>query len=203
MSTIKFLIMKKLVFIIFVVVVFSSCSSDPREQLVSDYEQTSGDTKTDLSLKVLKIVELGSVTANDSLMILEPEFAKNRDEKIESLKEIIQSNNVTIEYYREEAKNNKYPSIRKGNLKSAQFWEDINKGFEESIEIYNSDCKETFLESIYNRINDFKNDTSRILYNKAKVTYSIKNPFLNNVKQELTKVYMFTPDNKIILGVIE
>ena len=175
--------MKSFVFILFVVALFSSCSNDPREQIISDYEQTSGDTKTDLSLNVLEIIELGSVNAIDSLKILVPNFEAKKREHINFLMERIEEDK-------------KSPAISSTNEMTIKIWED-------GIKKYESDCKGTFLEEDYNRIKRLESDTSKILYNKVKVTYSIKNPFLNNVKQELTKVYMFTPDNKIILGVIE
>jgi len=179
--------MKNFVFILVGLVLFISCSSDPREQIISDYEQTTGDTKTDLSLRVIRIINLGSVTANDSLSILEPEFIRKRDEKIESIKEsIIQDMKDKKEF----------PSI-------AYIYDTTINISNRFLKLYSTNCKGTFLEDQYNRIQEFKKDTSKIIYNKAKVTYSIKNPMMNYAKQEITKIYMFSSNNDSIIGVIQ
>lgn len=206
-------IVKNFVLIFFALALFASCSSDPREQIISDYEQTSGDTKTDLSLKVLKIENLKPFRAIDSLKILLPVFEYARDEKIADYQ-------IEINKKEKEIKENEKDVIKQEKVYGRTKWDldkrllqtnknllDANKMtlklYNKYFNAYKTDCKGTKLEVLYNRIQEYKKDTSKILYNKAKATYSIKNPMMNFAKQEITKTYMFTPDNKSILGVIE
>jgi hypothetical protein len=195
--------MKKIIIPFALSLCLLSCSSDPRKQLISDHEQIIDGTKTDLSLKIISLKDLGSVSAKDSLKILEPDFVKQRDQKIQTLNSSIQSFQELLVSDIEKSKHEEFQEIRENHLESAKFWEDQINEMKESIESYKNDCKDTFLETMYKRISDYKSDTNKILLNKVQATYSIKNPFLNNVKQELTKIYMFTPNNDSIIGVIE
>ena len=190
--------MKNYVSILFIIIIFASCTRDPRESVIAAYEQTTGDTKTDLSLKVLEIIDLGYVIAQDSLDILMPEFIEKRDKNIETLKQSIKRDEEQIQDYKNSGK--KYGLSNKSMIEMYENLIEISRNL---INIYQTDCKGSFLEWHYNRISELKKDTSRVLFNKTKVSYSIKNPLLNYAKQEITKTYMFTPDNDSILGVID
>jgi len=190
--------MKKSILLIILSALLLSCATDPREELISDYEQIIDGTKTDLDLKVIDLIELGTVTAQDSLSILLPEFIEKRDNKIKTIQESIEKDKEQIEYYKDQQK--KFGMSYKEMIEMYEQTIEISKN---SINIYQTDCKGSFLEWHYNRIQELKKDTSKILCNKVRATYSIKNPVLNFAKQELTKVYMFSPNNDSILGVIE
>ena len=46
----------------------------------------------------------------------------------------------------------------------------------------------------------YKSKPDSVLLTKYKCTYTIKNPFLNNVEQELTKLYHISNSGKIVLS---
>jgi hypothetical protein len=44
----------------------------------------------------------------------------------------------------------------------------------------------------------YKEQGNKILATKYKCTYSLKNPFLNNAKQEETRIFLISPENKVL-----
>lgn len=195
--------MKKILTILIVSLILFSCSSDARIQLIADREQIIDGTKTDLSLKVLNLKELGSVTAADSLKILEQDFIKSRDNAIESYNGLIAMHQGFLQSHLSTAKTEEFKEIRDDYLRYAKEDEAHINECKEMIKKFETDCSGTILEPMFKHIAKLKRDTTRILCNKVQATYSINNPFLNNVKQELTRIYLFTPNNDSIIGVIE
>ena len=181
------------------ILVLTSCTSDPRIQVISDKEQILNGTRIDLKLKVKEFEELLSITAQDSLDTLLPRFEKLRLEKIEMLEEAVQSYLSTITEYKEKLAAEKHESLKKLYQRYITTDEINVERTREIITIYNTDCKTTFLEKMYSVIKEYEADPSKILARKVKCTYKINNPMLNNVEQELTKFYWFSPDGKVIL----
>ena len=69
------------------------------------------------------------------------------------------------------------------------------------IDLYNGDCKGTFLEPVLSKINIFESKPDSIIAKEYDVTYTILNPMLNNVKQTLSKTYYINSDITKILKV--
>ncbi|MHB9143678.1 MAG: hypothetical protein ACYC25_17610, partial [Paludibacter sp.] len=57
--------MKKFLPLLFLLLV--ACGQSKTEKLILDYEQTIGNTKTDLSMKIQELKETGKITGLDSL----------------------------------------------------------------------------------------------------------------------------------------
>jgi hypothetical protein len=177
--------MKNILIVLLCFILFS-CSPSKVEKLISDYEQTIGNTKTDLSLKIQELKEIGKITGKDS-----SDFYKS---KIDSFKTLMypHSNIDTIssfKIYIDASKlandwkrlNEEYPDYK--YLKKAELWNDFKTEFK-SFDLKFSEYKE-------------KNDS--VLAIKYNCTYTIKNPLLNNAKQTISKTYYVSKDlNKIL-----
>lgn len=168
-----------------------SCSPSKEELLISDFEQTIGNTKTNLNLKFNKLEFIKNITWKDSLDFYIEYFEKKRDEKINELEESIQMNKnilntITIEPIK--------------IFKSKEF-EIENKKKQSQIDLYKSDCKGTFLEEVYSIINTPNLNRDSILSKVYDVVYTIKNPMLNNVEQTISKTYYLNSDLTKILDV--
>jgi len=195
--------LKNLITIFGVFLLFSSCMNMQTEKrLIADYEQNFDGTITDLSLKILKIERLRAILASDSLIIAREYLETKRASKIQEFKIYINSDMESIRDYESKLANRKnlYDFEIKSYEDNIAAKEKSIKNWEASILNYEGTCKDTFLEETYKNVQNYEANLGEILAYEYKVTYSIKNPFLNNVKQTLTKNYFFDGGlTKIIL----
>lgn len=178
-----------------------SCSPSKEELLIFDYEQTIGNTKTDLNLKFVKLEFVKDITSRDSLEFLRNYFNEKKTNKIKEFEYDITRdslNNVINKLMVETMIDKHTKEIYQGNVDRME--EDI-KRYREWIDIYNGDCKGTFLEEIYIKINKFEKNLDSILSKEYDVIYTIKNPMLNNVEQTISKKYYFNSKISKILKV--
>lgn len=154
-----------------------SCNNK-KEKLVSDFEQTLFNSKIDLNLNVLKINDYQPIYAKDSLHYFDSIF-KNK----------YKSKNITSNVDSFIKFTNDCINFRKTNP---------NFSFETSINDYYLFLKE--LNTIKKGYSLYSNDSNRILNERFEATYSITNPFLNNAKQTITRIYILSKDNNNIIG---
>ena len=183
--------MKKILILVLSAIIFSSCSKSQEEILIANHVQTLGDTKMDLGFKLINLEKVSETTAKDSLKILNEYFVSKRDEKIKQFEDEIERKSKEVEINSEaleKEKNQILKDLYKDRLETALADIDRNKN---NIELYQGDCKGTFLESILENIKKYESKGDEILLKKFKVQYSIKNPLLGNAKQEVNKYFYF------------
>ena len=189
--------MKKFALIIGLII-FTSCSTPPEKQLVSNYEQRIGNTPTDLNLKFQKFEFIKDLTGRDSAIILTKYFEEKKLNKITIMQEGIDINNSEIESYKKVFTDQSMVDLLQEPLIKQ------NERSQSIINLYNGDCKGTFLEPILIKISDFESKPDSILAKEYNVTYTILNPMLNNVKQTISKTYFINTDiTKILKAVTE
>jgi len=198
--------MKKIlhIFLMFFIV---SCSPSKEEQLIRDYEEIDGNTKTNLNLKFEKIEFVINITNQDSLRILKKKLNNIRDKEIKdfekrifTLKERIKNRKETIsEYSISNSFSKRLLKIDKDLLKID---EDRLMYLEKNLESWKKGFKGTYLEDSHKKILDkYNSNLDSILLKKYNVIYTFKNPKLNNTEQTITKKYYFNPDLTKILQV--
>ncbi len=196
--------------------------TDERSTVIADYVQTNGNIKTDMSFSLKTIEDLGEVYGRDSLAIATPLFGEmksrvinNSFSRIETYKTLCASTSRSIQDYKtnaiwkrvygadlktkiaeEEASLAKYQATLKSEV------DFVSKIQNDSIP-WIDEVEKLDVGRAYNQIKKYEANPDIVLAHKTKVTYSIINPLLNNAKQEVTKTFAFSPDNKKILSVIE
>lgn len=154
--------------------------------LISDYEQTIGNTKTDLSLDIQELKNVGYVLNRDSMRFY--------GDKIESLKstlcKVLKVDSVKTKDMESivDSMRKHYSDLNDKNLDYASL---------DSFIIWNRRSSFLMRNSIYYNKFSFKRDS--VYVNKWLCTYSIKNPLLNNAKQTITKTYFIYSDESGIL----
>ena len=181
---------------------FISCSNSKEKKLITDYVQTMGDTKIELNVNILDFEKESEIKAIDSLNILKPYLETEKNEKISEFKVKIESANERINEYNKDIlkPENNYASLKKIYLdfiEDAKNDVDFNK---KAIELYEGDCKGTYLEKTLNEIKRYEKNPNLVIANKYKTRYSIINPLLNNAKQELKKTFYINPDATKVLS---
>ena len=190
--------------IIIILILCTGCM-DKRFDPIAYYEQNIFDTQIDLSFKGLEYQELGAVTAQDSLNLFLPLFNQEINEKLDYLENdesfYIEMLNVAKYGY----KNAVYPEMKRHYKQQIAEYERKVKEDEqrtaELIEIYKTDCKGTYLETIKSMIDKWQSDTAQLLGWRVKASYQITNPLLN-VEQQLTKEYLLNPDKTKVIASI-
>jgi len=174
--------MKKIILLLSIISMFS-CKTDNKIKLISDYEQNFNNTKIDLKLHIKSIEFSKSITSSDSLIILLKGVCPiNKD----SINEKISFSNTYIKKADELVKSFSKFQTNEFYTKQIQLYKQY------IIELNN-------IRSRCTRSLKYIGNTKQIISNKWKCTYTIENPFLNNIKQEITKYYIFNSDNTQIL----
>ncbi|MGD9930251.1 MAG: hypothetical protein AB7U05_09535 [Mangrovibacterium sp.] len=179
------------VLIAFAMLVFS-CTPNKVETLISDYEQTIENTKTDLSLKIEKLKQNGIISASDSI-----NFYQNQ---LDSLKRQTYSDKS-----KSDTLSNKYlvQILNEAYIRTSTSY--VNYGGQILKEASKRDEEMFMLAERYDKaLNEMlKKPSNEILAKKYNCTYTIKNPILNNAKQTIIKNYLIAPDESKILKVLE
>lgn len=189
--------MKK--YLLFFVSLFLLSCNNKQHDLIKDFEQTVDGVKTDMSMKILQLDNVGVLTYKDSLLF----YCDNPLEC--ELDSIITSINYT-ESYIADFKN-------KGLLYKDSLEKELNKKTPISYEIeyyrslYELYSKEDALTShleylaLLYKIKTYAESPETAIGNIWYCKYSIINPFLNNAKQEISKKYLFNSDNSKIISI--
>ena len=167
--------MKKLVLFVSVILFATACAKSPEEQLISDYEQQIDGNKIDLNLQIVEIKPVGEVTAQDSLSEYKAYLEMKSSEKIESLE-------------------------RSKNIYSEQ--KDFDR-IDKAIKLYQTDYKDTFLEPVYLKVQELEKLGEHKYGDIYQATYTINNPMLNGVEQEVTNKYLINTSKTEILAKVD
>lgn len=172
--------MKNLI-LLFIICIAVSCKPTGIEKLISDYEQTMGNTKIDLNLKINKLEKTGEITASDSAKLI-----------INELTETVDPNRISIiekmKFKNELERSNKWIEVMDSMFRNGIGWEDWMKIKSKIIQLQK-------LEATY-----ITQDPKAALAYNYKCTYTIKNPILNGIKQEITNTYIV---NKSLTAIIK
>lgn len=186
--------------ILFLTMALLSCNSKEKE-LISDYEQTLGNTKIDLNLKFNQLELVKEITSADSLEVLSKFFNKEKSNKIIKLNEYLKTSEKQIENYKRLVNLENDIDVKKiyqsGLEREKLYSEDLRN----DIISLNSDCSGTSLEITFNKIEKFKKSPDSLLCKVYNVEYTIVNPMLNNAKQTISKAYYLSPDIDKVLKV--
>ncbi len=173
-----------------------SCKNSDIERLIIDYEEILNGVKTDLSIKIISLEMIGTVSNSDSLNYYFGQYKNSFDDSI--------------------VKKMTPDSLINRFIICLKTFNDLNKSYKESMNKEKSvDMKKFYLKLIYDvdkmLIDDsvklkvlkrYSNNSDSIIGNKFRCKYSFKNPLLNNVKQEIEKIYVISTNDKMILGII-
>lgn len=151
----------------------------------------------DFSLK--HISSLGSITASDSLELLDAEYLSKK-------KKFILEYNVLINASQSLKSNQEERNLVQAAASDQLAWiseleKRANKGTASALMYKQREIIE--MRTIANRIVRYNGDPGKVLARKAKVTYTIKNPLRKDALQEMTRTFIFSPDNKKVLDVIK
>lgn len=183
----------KNVLILFALLLFVSCT-DKKKELIADYEQTVGDTKTDLKLKVKSLVKVKEITGLDSLKF---QYKKVNDGKYkEAIEELILEAETTIKQTQ-----HKRDSVANAMLNEPDYLRNYTEDYIEKLDEYLAIYSDLLNEVKHHRTYLERKD--KTIANIWECTFTIVNPMLNNVKQEITKQYLFNADNSEIIKTIE
>lgn len=195
--------MKKITLLTAFLITLISCGYSPEEQMLFDYLNNAS-MKTlkvninDLDFKIISLEKVKDISASDSLEIVQKYFDEKKNKKIGQFEDEIKRDEIRI------AKNEEL--IRSINVndvtKTVQEWVDKDKvnieRNQKNIELYNGDCKGTFLEPVLVKINNYKSEPNKILSVKYKANYSMNNPLMK-VKQTFNKYYYSNSENTIFI----
>jgi len=167
-----------------------SCSLSEEEQLVLDYEQTTGNTMTDLNLKFKNFKKVGEFTNQNQadsifhkLEDIGNEFRKEVMLELSKTETKLNKNKLEYKYETNSSSKKSIKSIIETDEKIVTLCQRIiqdidNKDFKN----INSRTQQLYLE--YEMCLSNKDSVIAEVYN---VTYSIINPILNNAKQTISK----------------
>lgn len=173
-----------------------ACAPSVHEQAIIDYEQTTGGgTRTDLSMKVISLEKGEDITAEDSVKIFMVNKFGSDTFTVNKIKSRI--HDYTLMYNRLDSLVAKYDSLMQTtkSIDMVDIYADSKEEFDSKR--FDYEMKLHNLQSIADSLQLLRAKTG-ILASVWKCNYSIRNPFLNNVKQELTKSYVFSPQGKIL-----
>lgn len=196
--------MKKILFIL-TALTLASCGQSKEEKLISDYVQTFGDSKIDANFKMKSLEKQNDITAKDSLVILKSYFEEKKNDKISQFQETIDYNKERLEEKTKDLaeSNPSFTSINELYQKSIDDAKSEIERNEKNIELYQGDCKGTFLEPVLMKIADYEKQGDKVLYTKYKASYSINNPMLNNTKQEFEREFYINSDKTRVVKATE
>lgn len=164
-----------------------SCTPSKIEKLISDYEQTIGNTKTDLSLKIHELKEVQKITGKDSSNFFKAKVDSTikilSGDKIKTFKSINGTLDTLVNSYTHILEMD-YSDFYAEKLK---YWSEIRT----KLRINNLKAFK------YEIVND------SILAIKYNCTYTIKNPILNNAKQTISKSYYVSKNLSKVLKTSE
>lgn len=220
--------MKQKLLITLASIVLLACS-DKREPIIADYVQRIGNTKMELDFKLVSIKDLETITAKDSLALLDPTYENKKLEFINGYNQLIDTytslqssasdqlhdyntdriwQRVYKTYELNEKKNVLQKQINDYQLKIDDFSDQVNKVKTDQIENI-----ENFEERSGKELKELKNiilakqkyaeNPETILAKRVEVVYKVKNPMFNNVVQEINKVLILSGDEQRVLETVE
>lgn len=180
--------MKKILPLLLFALLFVSCQNK-YEKAIADFEQTIGDTKTDLNFKVIEIKEIKRMTVADSIEYCKKEGAI----MVENAKKEL---DLAIKDYKEDSAYIK-------NLFPNTLDEDVARSSRNRMNLAKDKHDYALGFEAYWKKRYENRDPSEVLIAVVECKYSINNPFLNNAKQELTRTYAMSANGDVCYGRID
>jgi len=191
--------MKKLLYILSLILFSCSDYSNAQEQLIIDYlETSSGGVKTDLKIKITNL-EVSDITVADSIAILEEKYKKEKlskinvaESKIAGAKKSVDEITTKIDTNDASTLNRKADKLNDETLRKILLRE-LNEKEENLKEV--QDWQPKYLNKYTGR------EENDLLVKKVITTFSFFNPKLNT-RQERTETFVFSKDGSKVLGII-
>ena len=166
-----------------------SCTSDPREEIINAYEFQKDSSYV---FKIKGLVDLESITGEDSVAILNKNFVAKKDS-------VLGSRIETLRFWEDKLDNliNADKSWSYIGLINRQIEETSKAHIQEltdEIEVYKSDCKGTFLEVEYNNIQSYSNIKDSVLARRIQCSY------ISSDGVKASRIYIFSPNFDRILA---
>jgi hypothetical protein len=173
-----------------VLILVTSCSPTKEEKIIMDFEQNIGGTKTDLSMKIKSLEPAGVVKAADSVLIYDEKIKNGTERMITFYKNRLSQSLSSIQTY----------TLLKDKEEVARLKRLMQSDTLSIKNFENGEIEKTEYADWYATNKIYKANPDSVLLTKYKCTYTIKNPLLNNVEQELTKLYYISNSGKIVLS---
>lgn len=191
--------MKKLFYILSLILFSCSDYSNAQEQLIIDYlETSSGGVKTDLKIKITNL-EVSDITVADSIAILEEKYKKEKlskinvaESKIAGAKKSVDEITTKIDTNDASTLNRKADKLSDETLKKILLRE-LNEKEENLKEV--QDWQPKYLNKYTGR------EKNELLVKKAITTFSYFNPKLNT-RQERTETFVLSKYGSEVLGIL-
>jgi 16S rRNA C1402 (ribose-2'-O) methylase RsmI len=151
-------------------------------------------------MNVLKLEKLSDITGRDSFIVLNNELNKqveywiNDNEK--GINEIYPSSIQNYEIKKMIDSNKEKNKIYDDAIKNLESL--IQKAIAENEDLKNKKYMGSKVEKEYLYAEGYLKKQDEVLGSKYSCTYSIKNPLLGNAKQEITSIFILSPDNRVI-----
>ena len=191
--------MKKLFYILSLILFSCSDYSNAQEQLIIDYlEISSGGVKTNLKIKITNL-EVSDITVADSIAILEEKYKKEKLSKINVAESRIAGAKKSIDEITTKIDTNDASTLNRKADKLSD--ETLKKVLQRKLKEKEENLKEVqdwqpeYLNKYTSR------DESELLVKKAITTFSYFNPKLNT-RQERTETFVLSKDGSKVLGII-
>ena len=185
-----------------ILILFASCQQSKQEKAIQDYVEDFNGTKTDLSFKVKSLDKVRDINGKDSVSYLLKEIGDTAsleylEKMIAVFDSICERYDSIASYYAKQLDEEYGKAIGKKNYELINLFDEGNRRYSEKAH----DKKGTYIELCVLKANikTYQNKGDSILVAEWKCTYTVKNPFLNNVSQQITKTFYLSPDNKVIL----
>ncbi len=173
--------------------------ADERDEVVAKYVESRGDIEIFNHFSLKHIRSQGSISAGDSLQVLEEEYNAKKRKFILDYNVLINTSQALSKF--EEERNLVQAATGSQLTWITELEQRAAKGTSSALVHKQKQIIE--LRVIANRMARYQADPGKTLARKAKVSYTIKNPLQNDAIQEMTRIFIFSSDNKEVLGVIE
>jgi hypothetical protein len=191
--------MKKLLYILSLILFSCSDYSIAQEQLIIDYlETSSGGVKTDLKIRITNL-EVSDITVGDSIAILEEKYEKEKLNKINFAESRIAGAEKSIDEITTKIDTNDASTLNRRMDKLSD--ETLKKILLRELNEKKKKLKEVqgwqpkYLNKYTGR------DENELLVKKAVTILSYFNPKLNT-RQERTETFVLSKDGSEVLGVV-
>jgi hypothetical protein len=175
--------MKSIIQLVILALITSSCSQSSKEETaISEYVQTVGKTKTDLHFKLISTELVKEVTAQDSIdywMGIVKGFT-NSNALLDTLQKRQTENAAMIAKHEAEGNMGRHMKA---------YIEDLKK-------------RQPVIDAAVRDLKNYNPDPAKIIGKHIRCKYSIENPFLNNVKQELDQVFFYSIEKGKVFSTI-
>ncbi len=191
--------MKKLFYILSLILFSCSDYSIAQEQLIIDYLETSSDgVKTDLKIKITDL-EVSDITVADSIAILQKKYEKEKINKINFAESRVAGAEKSIDEITTKIDTNDASTL---NRKADKLSDETLK----KILLRELNEKEENLKGVQDWQPKYLNkytgrDENELLVKKSITTFSYFNPKINT-RQERTETFVLSKDGSEILGIL-